>query len=326
MSPPLAESDTNYNVDMNIDDSLNYEPRTFSFESQDVASALQVRTEIFSQADGMINQGCNVSDISNLPVDLDGMSWPWLHETLFLQDDPFAGLFDNTALQNEHAHAIPCDGNADEVGLETVNEGALIPSPSADDHLLDPNVVLAEEVDGLVEYATKAGSEVPNRAARKSYWRVASSRLRPVFHNNHPHTTDDDDDGHLMHQVILLDFMPKFNRHWPMFSRYRFDPDTLNPIVYLVLVSIGSMYGSLSQKHFGTLLHTRLRRLLAGSSFDFETPEGDMIWLAHARLLTQVQGLYFGQKQGFSYAQVCIAHSINGPKRLLNLSSTLARC
>jgi hypothetical protein len=129
-----------------------------------------------------------------------------------------------------------------------------------------------------------------------------------------------------MHQVILSDYMPKFNRLWPMFSRYQFDPDTLNPILYLVLVSIGSMYGSVPQKHFGTLLHTRLRRLLAGSSFDLETPEGDMVWLAHARLLTQVQGLYFGQKQGFSYAQVCTAKLVNISQHLLMLSSTLAHC
>jgi hypothetical protein len=330
MSPPLAESDTSYNMDMDIDDSLSYEPRSFGFEPQEVTVALEAPAGIFGQADELVDHGYDISELCNLPVDLDGMSWPWLHETLFLQNDPFAGLFDDTALQNENAGVLSFDGNADEDGLAMANEGPLIPSPSAEDHPIassDSNVALAEEADGLVEYATKATSEVANRAARRSYWRVSSRRLRPILHTNHVRTADDDDDDeHLMHQVILSDYMPKFNRLWPMFSRYHFDPDALHPMLYLVVVSIGSMYGSVHQKHFGTLLHTRLRRLLAGSSFDLENPEGDMIWLAHARLLTQVQGLYFGQKQGFSYAQVCTADFFDHLERLLNVTSILALC
>jgi hypothetical protein len=311
---------------MEIDDNLQFEPGTFGFDTQEVDDALQAPAGLFSQTNQLANNSCSIPEFNNLPIDLDGMSWPWLHETLFLQNDPFAGLFDDAALQQDQSHISGLDGSANGTGLVRANEEGLIPSSSVDDHPIipaDPNIVLAEQVDELIDYATKSSSESESRTTRISHWRTVSRRLQTILCPDHLQT---DQDSHLMHEVILSDYMPKFNRLWPMFSRYQFDPDTLNPILYLVLVSIGSMYGSVPQKHFGTLLHTRLRRLLAGSSFDLETPEGDMVWLAHARLLTQVQGLYFGQKQGFSYAQVCTAKLVDISHRLLILSSTLAHC
>jgi hypothetical protein len=329
MSPPLAESDANYNVDLDVDDDLHFEPSDFGLDPQEANTALQAPAGVFSQTDELEINGFNIPDLGNLPVDLDGMSWPWLHETLFLQNDPFAGLFDDIALQQDQSHISGLNGNANGTGLAMASGDGLIPSPSADDHPVvsaDPNTILALQVDELVEYATKSSSEPAIRTARTSHWRAASSQLEAVFLDNHLQTVRHSDENHLMHRVILSDYMPKFNRLWPMFSRCNFDPDALNPMLYLVLVSIGSMYGSVPQKHFGTLLHTRLRRLLAGSLFDLENPEGDMIWLAHARLLTQVQGLYFGQKQGFSYAQVCTAEFVDDLSHLLSLSSILAHC
>ena len=329
MSPPLAESDANYNMNMDTGDGLQFEPSDFGFDHQEVGTALQAPDGIFTQTDGLENNDFAISDLGNLPVDLDGMSWPWLHENLFLQNDPFAGLFDDATLQQGQPHISGLDSNTNSTESAMASGEGLIPSPSVDDHPVvpaDPNIVLAEQVDELVEYATKSSSEPATRTARRSHWRAASGRLEAILLANHLHTAQHSDQKHLMHQVILSDYMPKFNRLWPMFSRSNLDPDSLNPMLYLVLVSIGSMYGSVSQKHFGTLLHTRLRRLLAGSLFDLEYPEGDMIWLAHARLLTQVQGLYFGQKQGFSYAQVCTAELVNNLRRLLNFLSTLAHC
>ncbi|KAK6432744.1 hypothetical protein LTR95_011084 [Oleoguttula sp. CCFEE 5521] len=76
------------------------------------------------------------------------------------------------------------------------------------------------------------------------------------------------------------------------------------------------MYGPNLQKHLGTLLHKRLRRLLTASLFDLEGPDSNLLWLAHARLLTQVQGLYFGQKKAFSYAQHLGAILIAQSRRL----------
>jgi hypothetical protein len=193
---------------------------------------------------------------------------------------------------------------------------------------IPPKASLADEVDELVEYATRTASEAASRDDRQTYWQLASDRLRPAFQHYEDTVTSAYNHDHILRHAIMVYYMPRFNRLWPFFSQYCFDPDTLNPVLYLVLVSIGSMYGPDYQKHFGTLLHTRLRRLLAASLFDLEGPEGDMTWLAHARLLTQVQGLYFGQKQGFSYAQVCIsqiAHCSVCSRMRLKLSSILVR-
>jgi hypothetical protein len=233
-----------------------------------------------------------------LPVDLDGLSWPWLHETLFLQDDPFAGLFDDMPARGDETHNIiprVPDRLEDAEPLDLAG----VPVDTT-----PPKASLADEVDELVEYATRTASEAVSRGDRQIYWQLASDRLRPAFQHYEDTGTSVYNHEHIMRQAIMIYYMPRFNRLWPFFSQYCFDPDTLNPVLYLVLVSIGSMYGPDYQKHFGTLLHKRLRRLLAASLFDLEGPEGDMTWLAHARLLTQVQGLYFGQKQGFSYAQV----------------------
>jgi hypothetical protein len=235
-----------------------------------------------------------------LPVGLDGISWPWLHETLFLHDDPFAGLFDDMPVRGDEAHVVD-SRIPDQLGDTVRLDMADVPMDTA-----APKSSLTDQVDELVEYATRTASEMVTRSARQTYWQLASDRLRPAFLHYDDTSTSGYDHVHIMRQAIMTHYMPKFNRLWPFFSQHCFDPDTLHPVLYLVLVSIGSMYGPDYQKHFGTLLHTRLRRLLAASLFDLEGPEGDMTWLAHARLLTQVQGLYFGQKQGFSYAQVCI--------------------
>lgn len=234
----------------------------------------------------------------NLPVDLDGISWPWLHETLFLQDDPFAGLFDDMPAGGDETHGVD-SGVPDQIGDTVRLNMADVPVETA-----AQKSSLTDQVDELVEYATRTASEVVTRSARQTYWQLASDRLKPAFQHYDDAGASCCDNNHIMRQAIMAYYMPKFNRLWPFFSQHCFDPDTLHPVLYLVLVSIGSMYGPDYQKHFGTLLHTRLRRLLAASLFDLEGPEDDMTWLAHARLLTQAQGLYFGQKQGFSYAQV----------------------
>lgn len=108
----------------------------------------------------------------------------------------------------------------------------------------------------------------------------------------------------------LKAYFDNFNRLWPMFAESDLSALHLHPVLYLVKVSIGCMYGTAPEKSFGSLLHRRLRQILTRSWLDSESLDEDLIWLAQARLLIQVQGLYFGQQQGFSYAQVCTFSSI----------------
>lgn len=317
LSPPLVEDGMDFSLD------LNENARDYPGDQQ--AETLQPPPPLDDE--GMppvtVDHEYNHQPGLSLPVDLDGLSWPWLHETLFLQDDPFAGLFDDMPSRGVETHKIipgVPDQLGDTVGLDMADAAADTVAPKAS---------LTEEVDELVDYATRTASEAVSRGDRQSYWQLASDRLRPAFLHYENIGTGAYDHDHIMRQAIVVYYMPRFNRLWPFFSQYCFDPDTLNPVLYLVLVSIGSMYGPDYQKHFGTLLHKRLRRLLAASLFDLEGPEGDMTWLAHARLLTQVQGLYFGQKQGFSYAQVCtwqiLLYSVCLRVKL-KLSSILVRC
>jgi hypothetical protein len=297
LSPPLVEDEMDFSLDIE-------EP------GQNFPGSQQAETEGTLQPQPLLEDS-GIPPVAveheyhqpgpSLPVDLDGISWPWLHETLFLQEDPFAGLFDDMPAGGDETHGV------NTIAHDQLEETARLDMPDVPLEAVPLNLSLTEQVDELVEYATRTASEVVTRSARQTYWQLASDRLRPAFLHFEDKGMSAYDHNHIMRQAILVYYMPKFNRLWPFFSRYCFDPDSLHPVLYLVLVSIGSMYGPDYQKHFGTLLHTRLRRLLAASLFDLEGPEGDMTWLAHARLLTQVQGLYFGQKQGFSYAQVCIS-------------------
>jgi hypothetical protein len=294
LSPPLVDDEMDFSLNMD-------EPGPVYHADQQAETGGMLQPQSLLEDSGMphvaVDHDYHQSGL-NLPVDLDGISWPWLHETLFLQDDPFAGLFDDLPAGGDDTGGI--DSRVpDQVGNTVRLDMADVPVDMA-----APKSSLTDQVDELVEYATRTASEVISRSARQTYWQLASDRLRPAFLHYDDTGTRYYDHDHIMQQAIIAYYMPKFNRLWPFFSQHCFDPDTLHPVLYLVLVSIGSMYGPDYQKHFGTLLHTRLRRLLAASLFDLEGPEGDMTWLAHARLLTQVQGLYFGQKQGFSYAQV----------------------
>ncbi|KAK6440716.1 hypothetical protein LTR95_003049 [Oleoguttula sp. CCFEE 5521] len=234
----------------------------------------------------------------NLPLDLDGMTWPQLHETYFLQDDPFVGIFDTgweATDQDDTAYRSPFTALARQ----------------------DPMAALTKEADDLVHCATTAASQDTVTDVWKKRLSTTDARLRTLLYPGPVHVTANEQIQSTLDATIAL-YLRHFNCLWPMFRNGTLSDGNLHPILYLVMISIGSMYGPNLQKHFGTLLHKRLRRLLTASLFDLEGPDSDLIWLAHARLLTQVQGLYFGQKKAFSYAQhlgaILIAHA-----RRLNL-------
>ncbi|OQO07453.1 hypothetical protein B0A48_07150 [Cryoendolithus antarcticus] len=216
----------------------------------------------------------------DMPLDLDGMTWPQLHETYFLQDDPFVGLFDTSrdfTVQDDATHNSPFTVLARH----------------------DPMAALTQEADDLVHYATTAASQDVVTDAWKARLRTTDARLISLLHPGLGHAIANEHVQSTLEATMKL-YLQHFNCLWPMFSNGSLSDDSLHPILYLVIVSIGSMYGPNLQKHLGTLLHKRLRRLLTASLFDLEGPDSNLLWLAHARLLTQVQGLYFGQKKAFS--------------------------
>jgi hypothetical protein len=50
------------------------------------------------------------------------------------------------------------------------------------------------------------------------------------------------------------------------------------------------------------MMHVQIRSSLA-AAYEIDDGENDLLWLAQARLLTQVAALYFGQPKAFTYAQ-----------------------
>lgn len=252
-------------------------------------------------------------ELDALPMDLDGIPWPWLHETLFLQDDPFCAI----SLPETSSHVeTPSRSNADFAlphSHSTIERRTLNFGTPSEVHPLELNttrsrtncnLTLADEVEKIVDHATKIAFEMDASLERDALWKDTSAGLTYLLEDNETLQSSTAQNGNVLHHFVSR-YLAHFNPLWPMFSDDHFEPDVLHPVLYLVIVSIGSMYGSTLHKQFGTLMHKRLRRLLTAGLFDLEGCDGDLLWLAHARLLTQVQGLYFGQQQGFSYAQVC---------------------
>lgn len=253
-----------------------------------------------------------------LPMDLDGIPWPWLHETSFLQDDPGLGDF-GTVATHDYSAMLPAPESHDLCGdfreNDTVPDGqSHVAASSSHPVLEDARPLEAAEVDKLVHLASQpASGPGANAGGEDCFWDhvlfvatfirgIATSAEQPLSAGD-------------VFREHLQAYSTNFNRLWPMFVDSDIQAGRLHPILYLVQLSIGCMYGSPSAKHFGTLLHKSLRQLLT-SFLAVESFDGDIIWLAHARLLTQVHGLYFGQPQGFSYAQHLGAVLVAQAKRL----------
>ena len=107
--------------------------------------------------------------------------------------------------------------------------------------------------------------------------------------------------ANLLHRFLDL-YCTNFGPLWPLLTLLTLDPDTLNPLLFLVLTSIGAMYAGDSASAYATMMHNKIRASLI-VAFDLGDGEPDFVWLAQARLLTQVAALYFGQAKAFTYAQ-----------------------
>lgn len=308
--PPISPANTLERVE-SLPDPLNEDYLTTEAHTNDAAMLIDDPGPSIQQVTD------TVSSAADWDLDLDGMAWPWLHETLFLYDDPPIANMAIPALGHSQAFHNP-----GETFCSTNNGGAaggdgtrIVPAD-------DVSANLGVEVDNLIRHATDFACDPETRGIPPDFWRLAAMRLQSIVGEsivaaNHASERDERASSpHILHQVIAVHYLPNFNRLWPMFPQDEIGPETLHPVLYLVLVSIGSMYGSDKLKQFGMLLHKGLRGLLSASLIELERPDGDLVWMAQARLLTQVQGLYFGQPQSFSYAQVRDGVSIERPPHL----------
>ncbi|KAF2485020.1 hypothetical protein BDY17DRAFT_95235 [Neohortaea acidophila] len=225
-------------------------------------------------------------------------AWPWLHENLYLQDEPLFDQILNNVAPIRMSTGPPADSGP------VYNHSSVLPFTVEEADIPQrPKDTLTSIVEDLVAYAASVSSVSTSPEDRCNAWTTAAHRLEKL-RSDYTASTDPTRPAthHLLNGFVSI-HMAQFNPLWPLFSQDGFNADNLHPVCYLTLTSIGAMYGSLEDRRYGTLMHERLRRLLCAALFDLESGQDDLVWLSHARLLTQVAALYFGQKQAFSYAQ-----------------------
>lgn len=239
------------------------------------------------------------------------VSWPWLHETEYLQ----VGYPDWTIPNIHNAMSVASLDNVSNTPASSAEhmtwpmplhstEAAITPVPqpraSGDASLKSTRTsCIQENADTLVNLATSAAFSHNRSRRSRSEWLSTIRELSFLLQDETPARNGDD----ILHYFAKL-YMDHFNPLWPMVSQWQLDFERFHPILLLTMASIGAMYGIGDSHVFGSSMHERLRRLLAAALFDLEGPDDDLRWLAQARVLTQVHALYFGQRQAFSYAQV----------------------
>lgn len=226
-----------------------------------------------------------VGDVHNTP-------WPWLHERNYMgQAKPPR----KTRSPQSQQHTPS--------SMHRTNDGQAEPCNGFDEHDSETITPLVNVIENLVAYAAGTAFAPDDRSTRRRYWESVSLQLADIFR-----ASGDDSvrDAHRTLYELVEIFLSRFNVLWPLLNHEQLDPDTHHPVLFLSATSIGAMFGQKIHRRYGELMHKRLRRLLSASLYDLEGPEDEMVWLAQARQLKQVASLYFGQNQGFSYAQVSV--------------------
>lgn len=258
------------------------------------------------------------SSTADLPPDV--LAWPWLHENLFLQGDMNLDWYEISA-RTEQAEAVDIAGTYSSVpavpqdGLDTeqlhhVNGGRLPSSHVSGDVGCD-DTNRAKYVEEVVKIASQISQEGAFQG-QPSQQRILFLRdvarlygqLEKLF--DLPATDgcqDIESRTVCSFQSFLLLYKNHFWPLWPFTPRYSFDHDEFDPLLYLAMVSIGSMYGGRQSSRFGSVLHECLRDELINPLLDINVPRQSLLPLGQARSLTQAAALYFGQKKAFSYAQ-----------------------
>jgi hypothetical protein len=153
-------------------------------------------------------------------------------------------------------------------------------------------------IQDLVTFASAPLSETRSYQSRAGFWEEASAKVALAF--GLP------SDREQLTSPALYYFCTKYAEHfgplWPLLSPQTLDFDALHPLLFLVLTSIGSMYCGSHASNYGGMMHASIRSSLT-MALELEDDESDLVWLAQARLLTQVAALYFGQPKAFTYAQ-----------------------
>ncbi|KAJ5535560.1 hypothetical protein N7513_008746 [Penicillium frequentans] len=235
------------------------------------------------------------------------VSWPWLHENLYLQGNPGDQWVAPASISNPSPTplALPLSPN-NTMPQEEVYQGPQgLPQCSSTDQVHGPDGAVQRRqseaqvrlVKEMVTYAAKAEAELPE--TRLCYWWCMSLRVAEIFSMGDWKATQT--------KLILIRMLDLYRENfcplWPLLSGREFDAGAMLPLLFLTLASIGAMYGTAQENSFGTAMHEEIRKTLLLPLFEIEENEENLLPLCQARLLTQVASLYFGQRRAFSFSQ-----------------------
>lgn len=128
------------------------------------------------------------------------------------------------------------------------------------------------------------------------------------------------DQSNLLHRLIDL-YFDNFEPLWPLFSPQDLQINRMHPLLFLVLTSIGAMYGDKACSQYGMLMHNQIRICLV-QPLELDDTDGDFLWLMQARSHTMGAALYFGQPKAFSFAQHLGALLVGQARRMDLFTST----
>lgn len=152
-------------------------------------------------------------------------------------------------------------------------------------------------VKDLVSFAAAPSSGARPKNVRTSFWTAASAKVAYAFRLPYEAQTST---GPSLYR-FCNEYIEHFAPLWPLLCRRSLEYDALHPALFLVLTSIGAMYCGSQASDYGAMMHTHIRGMLT-LAIELEDDEHDFVWLAQARLLTQVAALYFGRPKAFTYA------------------------
>ncbi|CEN59945.1 hypothetical protein ASPCAL02386 [Aspergillus calidoustus] len=266
----------------------------------------------------------------NPMLDLDILPWSLLHENLYL---PMEFDFVTTTSFLDHSaqsEQLPSDGAV--ADAMTIRQAGISPPLLfADSAQSGPhpdysiNAILDTPsphrlVRNLIAYGLETHQGATQSAAARdhsAYWRSISNQVATAFQ-----IFSVQDPSTLLHHLADL-YFANFEPLWPLFSPQNLHINQLHPLLFLVLTSIGAMYGDSACSHYGTMMHNQIRVCLAGP-LELDDTDGDFTWLIQARSHTKVAALYFGQPKAFSFAQHLGALIVGQARRMDLFSSSYA--
>ncbi|KAL3484552.1 hypothetical protein BJX62DRAFT_248345 [Aspergillus germanicus] len=266
--------------------------------------------------------------------DFDAISWPLLHENLDLVTEfDFTTTSSMLGLQPAQLEPTSSQILLEEGESETpdslmganITLGASNIDSGLDGHSTDysTNATLdchspQQTVQDLIAYGMRQQQQkgrISVALDHSSFWHEMSPQVASAFR-----ISCFPDPSNLLYHLIDL-YFDNFEPLWPLFSPQDLQINRMHPLLFLVLTSIGAMYGDKACSLYGILMHNQIRSCLV-QPLELDDTDGDFLWLMQARSHTMGAALYFGQPKAFSFAQHLGALLVGQARRMDLFTST----